>query len=80
MPTVAANPGKGAGGTSANTNTVPSHSSMPSGGPANYTAAQLAQSYNAANAASTNPQNVHYSVGPSGNLQISTSPSVASTP
>ena len=36
--------------------------------------------YNTANAESTNPQPVHYSVGSSGNLQISTSPSVASTP
>ena len=80
MPVENTNTGFGQGSTGAHTNTVPSHSSMPSRGPANYTAAQLAQSYNAANAASTNPQNVHYSVGPSGNLQISTSPSVASTP
>ena len=54
-------------------------SSSSSKGPANYSPAQLAQMYNAANAASTNPQPVNYSVGSSGNLQASTSPNAAST-
>ncbi|MEM4097968.1 MAG: hypothetical protein QXS81_04710, partial [Candidatus Micrarchaeaceae archaeon] len=36
----------------------------------NYSAAQLAQMYNAANAASSNPQPITYSVGSKGNLVI----------
>ena len=48
-----------------------------SGGAPNYSAAQLAQMYNNANAESTNPQHVYYSSGSSGNLQVSTSPSAA---
>ena len=53
------------------------HSQPPSGGAPNYSAAQLAQMYNNANAESTNPQHVYYSSGSSGNLQVSTSPSAA---
>ena len=43
--------------------------------PSGYTAAQLAQMYNAANAESINPQNVHYGVGSTGNLQVNAPPS-----
>ena len=46
------------------------HAQPPPGGAPNYSAAQLAQMYNNANAESTNPQNVNYGVSSSGHLQL----------
>ena len=46
------------------------HAQPPPGGAPNYSATQLAQMYNNANAESTNPQNVNYGVSSSGHLQL----------